>query len=473
MGGETTEVTENTKNIFIESAIFNSSNIRTTAKSILRSEASSRYEKGIDPNRTEKAIKRACYLLNKYASGEVVGGILTHDTVSKESKRIEISLDKINSVLGSNISINDVHDALTKLEFVYNDIDDNNLVVMVPTRRLDVNIKEDLIEEIGRIVGYDQIEAKLPTLKTKIGRRTNKANLVRSIRDRLCSLGLNQVVTYSLISSDLNNLFDDQKREVISVMDPLSEDKKELRKSLIPSLINVYEYNKARNVKSINIFETASIYYKQEKYVENTMISGLISDTIYENTWQNNSIKTDFYSLKGIVSNLLDYLGYANRYKFDVETLSYLHPGISCSIKIDNEIVGYMGKIHPSVNKNEFYVFELSLEKIMSKKVRNIKFKEISKYPSVNKDVAFIVDDSVKSDDIVSVIKKVGGKLLDSVDVFDLYKGENVEKGKKSLAYSLVFKNNDRTLTDDEVTELFEKMILEVENKIGAKLRNK
>ena len=199
-------------------------------------------------------------------------------------------------------------------------------------------------------------------------------------------------------------------------------------------------------------------------------------DDIYQNIinlFDNNSINIDFYTLKGVVENLLEYLGYKNRYKFDIDTLTYLHPGISCSIKIDNEIIGYMGKIHPNINKNDIYVFELSIDKLLSKKVREIKYKEISKYPEVFKDVAFIVDDNIKSSQIEEILKKVGGKLLESIDVFDLYKGDNVSDGKKSIAYSLVFKNNDRTLTDDEVTTIFEKMISEVEAKLGAELRNK
>ena len=473
MGGLNTEVTGDTKNIFIEAAIFNPYNIRTTAKTILRSEASSRYEKGIDPSRTEQAIKRACYLLNKYASGDVTSGMLVHDKVLKESKKIEITLDKINTILGTNLKMDEVTNALSRLDFAHKVVGDG-LIVFAPTRRLDVNIEEDLIEEIGRIVGYDRIEGKLPILKTKTGHRTPNAELVRNVRNRLCSLGLNQVITYSLTSPKLNEEFDDEKREVITLLDPLSEDKSELRKSLIPSLINVYEYNKARNVKNVNIFETSSIYYKDNGYVEKSMVSGLLTGVMNENTWQGNTISVDFYTLKGVIENLLDYLGYTNRYKFDTDNLlSYLHPGVSCSIKVDNEIIGYMGKIHPSVNKNDIYVFEISLEKLMSKKVRNIKYKEVSKYPEVFKDVAFIVDDSVKSSEIESILKKVGGRLLESVDVFDLYKGDKIDDGKKSIAYSLVFKNDDRTLTDEEVTEVFEKMINQVESKLGAELRNK
>ncbi len=472
MGGLSTEVTNDTKNIFIESAIFNSSNIRLTSKSILRSEASNRFEKGVDPSRCEEAIKRACYLLEKYANATVVGGMLKHDTTSKESKRIEITLDKINEVLGANLTLEDIEDALTRLEFVFK-VSNDEIVVFVPTRRLDVNIKEDLIEEIGRIVGFDRVDAKLPILSTKLGKRTEKANLIRNTRNRLCSLGLNQVITYSLTSKDVNDLYDVNNLKSISVLSPLSEDKSELRKSLIPSLINVYEYNKARNVKNINIFETGSIYYLADEYKEDAYVSGLLSGVMSENTWQNNVIKVDFYTLKGVIENLLEYLGYKNRYSFDTNTLPYLHPYVSCSIKVDNEIIGYMGKIHPSVNKNDIYVFEISLEKLMNKKVRPIKFKEISKYPSVNKDLAFVVDEAVKSEEIVSILKRIGGRMLESIDVFDIYRGENVEEGKKSIAYSLVFKGNDRTLTDEEVTNLFDKMISEVESKLNATLRSK
>lgn len=472
MGGLSTEVEENTKNIFIESAIFDSYSIRTTSKKILRSEASNRYEKGIDPNRTIEALKRACYLLEKYASGEVTDGILSHDMTNKESKKIEISLEKINQVLGYNMTVQEVSNTLARLGFIYKE-ENEMFEVLVPTRRLDVNIKEDLIEEIGRIFGYDHIKGILPTLSTKTGSRTKKANLIRQIRNYLCSLGLMQTVTYSLTSTDINKQFIDFDYETISVLDPMSEDKKEMRKSIIPSLINVYEYNCSRNIKDVNIFETGSVYYKNEELVEEVKVAGLLSGNQTGNIWQNNIMKTDFYYLKGIIESLLEYLGYSNRYSFGLDSLKELHPGMSCSIKVDNEIIGYMGKVHPNISKKDIYVFEISIQKLLNKRVREIKYKEISKYPSVNKDLAFVVDKCVTSEQISSILKKVGGRLLESINVFDIYTGENIEPGKKSIAYSLVFKNNDRTLTDSEVTTIFEKMISEVENKLGAKLRNK
>lgn len=472
MGGLSTEVLDSTKNIFIEAAIFNSYNIRKTANIILRSEASSRYERGVDPNRTGLALKRAAYLLSKYASGKVTSGILTHDVVDKASKKIDLSMSKINSILGMSLTSNQVKEVLGKLEFAY--VESNDIFnVMVPTRRLDVNIKEDLIEEIGRIYGYEHIQGILPVTRVRRGTRSYKGNLINQVRNRLCGLGLNQVVTYSLTSENLLENFVEEMKDRVELLSPMTDDKKIMRQSLVSSLINVYDYNNSRNIKDINIFEIGSVYYKNDVYIEETKVSGLLSGVYEGNNWQNNNIKIDFYVLKGIIENLLEYLGYANRYSFGKEGFKDLHPGISCSIKIDNEIIGYMGKVHPLISKKEILIFEFSLDKLMTKKVRNLKFKEITKYPSVNKDLAFVLDKDIESDQIMNILKRVGGRLLSKVDVFDLYVGENVLENEKSIAYSLTFQNSDKTLTDEEVTTVVNKMISEVEVKVNAKLRSK
>lgn len=472
MGGLSTEVENDTKNIFIESAIFNQFSIRKTSHRILRSEASSRYERGIDPSRTEKAIKRAAYLLNKYAQGEIVGGIVSHNRIDSEDKKIDISINTINSVLGMELTVDDVKDIFSRLDFKF--IEESGLFkLLIPTRRLDINIKEDLIEEIGRIYGYEHMEGIMPVTKIKKGSRTYKGELKNKIRNRLTSLGLYQVYTYSLINENQLNKFVPELREKVEILSPMSDDKKILRQSMISSLINVYDYNISRNIKDINIFEIGSVYYKNEEYIEETKVSGLLSGNFTYNNWQNNNIKVDFYVLKGIIENLLEYLGYANRYSFDHDTLKDLHPGISCSIKLDGEIIGYMGKVHPLISKKDIYVFEFSLDKLLDKNVRLIKYKEISKYPTVNKDLAFVVKKDVESDKIMNILKKVGGRLLNNIDVFDVYTGENVNSDEKSLAYSLTFQNSDRTLTDEEVTEIFNKMITEVETKVGARLRDK
>lgn len=472
MGGLSTEVTNNTKNVFIESAIFDSVKVRRTSSKIVRSESSNRFEKGIDPNRVKFALDRAVTLLSKYAGAKVVKGIVEYDKTNKEDKIIDVTLTRINNVLGMNLTIDDVKDVFNRLEFKY-DEKDGNFKVYVPTRRLDVNIECDIFEEVGRIYGYDKLEGKKPVLPVKKGGYSKLQKYINNLEDRLISLGLNQVRTYSLVNEKQSEMFLFRNFDKIEILSPLSEDRKILRRSLIPSLIEVYNYNKARNVDYVNIFEASVVNYKiDDEYIEENMISGLISSNLIESSWNVNK-KIDFYTLKGIVTNLLDYIGLSGRYTFDTENLvKELHPYQSAYIKLDNEVVGYLGKVHPSTVKKDVYVFELSIDKLRSKKVRNIKYKEISKYPSITKDVAFITKKDVNSSFIENNIKKASGRLLTDIKVFDVYTGENVDEDEKSIAYKLTYSDLNRTLSDEEVNSLFYKMIDAVEKKCNVKLRN-
>ena len=474
MGGLSTEVEMDTKNIFIESAIFEPIHIRYTAKSILRSEASSRYEKGIDPNRTKEALNRACYLLEKYADGKVYDGILTHDTTKKDDKKIEITLDKINAVLGMKLKKEEVIDVFTRLGFQTEE-KGTTMVVSVPTRRLDISIKEDLIEEVGRIYGYEHVQGTLPVLESKEGSYSKKELFIKGLRQRLQGLGLTEVITYSLVKKEDVSKYTNFQNEDIVLLDPLTEDRKYLRKSLIPSLLNVWEYNTSRNQKNVAIYESGNIYYKeQDEYVERPMISGLLYGIGTNNLWQQEKIVVDFYYVKGIIENIMKYLGLNNRYSFDTNNLpKEFHPGRSCALLIDREVVGYFGQVHPTECKKEVYVFELDVLKIMSHKVRMMKYKEISKYPAIHKDLAFIVDQKVTSKEIMDVLKHIGGRMVTHIDVFDVYTGENVGENEKSIAYSITFEDATRTLTDEEVMKVFNKMIAEVESKLNAKVRDK
>lgn len=473
MGGLNSEVEETTKNIFIEAAIFDSIKIRNTSRRILRSEASSRYEKGIDPSRTQMAIDRACYLLNKYACGEVLEGTLVHDTTSKDDKVIEITCEKINSILGMDIPSDKVEEILIRLGFTFEG--HNPYKVYVPTRRLDVNIKEDLVSEIGKIYGYNNIVGKMPSTETKRGSYLPMSLMIKNVRKYLNGVGLNQVITYSLTSEKVVEEFVMKESDNIVLLDPLSEDKKVLRKSLLHSLVEVYDYNRMRNMNDIEIFETGKAYYYENgEVVEENLVSGLLTGTYLSNSWNGTRVNIDFYVLKGVVEGLLKYLGMNRRYVFKVENLNKdLHPGRSCSIYVDNEYVGCFGQIHPRLHKKEIYLFELSLEKLLTKKVRTIKYKEASKYPSIKKDLAFVVDKDTTSESIKTVIAKTGGRLLTDIQVFDVYTGENVGENEKSIAYALTFQDPSRTLEDKEVTEIFHKIIDNVENKCNARLRDK
>jgi len=468
MGGLSTEVEDDTKNIVIEAAIFDPVLIRKTSKKVLRSEASNRFEKGLDPNRTYMAMERSLHLLEKYADAEVVGGTLEHNTIENKDKRIEVSYDKVNKVLGINLSKEEILDTFRKLDFEYVDKEDS-VIVEVPSRRIDINIREDLIEEVGRIYGIDNIKGKDMILPL---RRGNMDTTNRDIRRLLSSLGINETLTYSLIREDEVYKYTNDSFDSIRLLDPMTEERSTLRYSLIPSLMSVYEYNTNRGNSDIKLFEIGRGYYKREdNYFEDKKLGVLISGNYYEELGKSN--KVNFYTLKGIMERVLDYIGYKGRYYLVKEDLpKELHPGQAASIYLDNKKIGVLGKLHPNVTKDDIFVLEINLSVLLDSRTSKMKYKEISKYPGISKDMAFILDDSVTSEDVMKTIKKVGGRLVNSIKVFDLYKGNNLGENKKSLAFNLYFENPNKTLTLEEVTVVFDKIISEVEKKYNATLRN-
>ena len=468
MGGLTTEIENDTKNITIEAAIFDPTSIRKTSKKILRSEASNRFEKGLDPKRTYMAIERSCHLLEKYADAKILSGMVEYKNIEIKDKEIEITVEKINKVLGMEISKEEIINIFKKLAFDVKDKKDA-LVVTVPTRRLDISIEEDLIEEVGRIYGIDNIVGKKMMLPIKPG-YVNKNN--RAIRNKLADLGLNETLSYALTRESNVGIFTNDTFDKVKVLDPMSEDRNTLRYSLIPSLIDVYNYNKARGNKDICIYEIGKGFGKVEgSYQEENKLAILMTG-IY-NLGLNDK-KANFYTLKGIVEEVLEYLGYKNRYSFVVKDLpNELHPGQSASIILNNVNIGIIGKVHPSFLKDDVYVAEINLDKLFSFRTKKMGYKEISKFPGVKKDVAFIVDKKMASSSVAEVIKKAGGRLLTNIKVFDVYTGENVAENEKSLAYSLTFEDPTKTLNDEEVMEVFNNIITNVENKLNAKVRDK
>ena len=469
MGGENTDVDETTKDILIESAIFDSVAIRYTSSRLdLRSEASIRYGKGLSYEYTDAALRRACYLLEKYANATVLSGIAVHDKVDKTEKIVEFKTKEVSTLLGLELTDKDVETELDRLMFSY-ELNKDLFKVTIPRRRLDIDPNvNDIAEEIGRLYGYENLESTLPVVPVKRGVYVGDVGIRKTISKRLRTLGLNETKTYTLTSPDMASKFKYDNKEQVVLPNPMSIDKSVIRTSLLPSLINVYEYNKARNVKNVMLYEIAKTYDKE--YNEEVKVSILMKGNYIINECLHTIVKADFYVLKGIIENVLDYLGFKNRYTFVAETLPEIHPGISAKILLDREEIGIIGRIHPSYKKDEIYVAELSMTKLYNKQIKPLKFKEASKYPEITKDLAFVIDNDVESEVIKNQIKKSGGRLLDTIDVFDVY--ENIEEGKKSIAYKLVFKDPNKTLQDDEVMEVFNKIIKEVEEKVGAKLRS-
>lgn len=469
MGGENTEVDESTTTVLIESAIFDAVSIRLTAQRLdLKSEASIRYGKGLNFEYTDEAIKRACFLLEKYASGEVLKDEIKHDVIDKSEKRVDFTKTDINKMLGIELTDEDVKTELTRLDFGYT-YENGIFHVVIPRRRLDVEANiNDIAEEIGRFYGYENLVSKVPRVPIRLGRYADDVRLRKMVSTRLRASGLNEAKTYTLTSPEMAKMFKYDNLENVILPNPMSVDKSVVRTSILPSLINVFDYNKARKVSDILIYEIAKTY--DINYNETTKAAILMSGNYLTNGVLGINVKVDFFVLKGIVENLLDYLGFKNRYSFvQVNDLPEMHPNMSARIMLDRNEIGIIGRVHPSIKKDEIYVCELNLNSLLSR-VKPIKYKTASKYPSIEKDFAFIVNNDVTNAEMKEAIKKSAGRILDSVNIFDIY--ENIEEGKKSMAYKLVFKDETRTLSDEEVMVVFNKVIKDIETKFDAKLRN-
>ncbi len=469
MGALNTDVDDNTKTVLIESAIFNATNIRKTARRLnLRSEASLRYEKGLNFEYTDAALDRACFLLQKYASGKVLSGKVEYDNEDKKVKKVEFTTDRINSLLGIELTDKDIETELNKLDFEY-EIKDNKFIATIPRRRLDIEDNvNDIAEEIGRLYGYHNLKNTMPILPTKEGKFEHSFGFKKNISKRMRTLGLNETRTYSLVDKNTSDMFY-KDRDIVIIPNPMSTDRSALRKTIIPSMLDVIKYNKSRGLKDINVYETSKVFYgdfKEENHLSVALYGNYIS-----NLWQGKIVKNDFYVLKGIITNLLDYLGLKNRYNFVESTEVNLHPGISADIYLDRKKVGFFGRIHPKVNKDEIYVLEVCIDDL-DINTKPLKFKASSKLPNIKKDIAFVMPISMKNEDVIKVIKHSGGRLLTDIQVFDLYVGENIGLENKSIAYTLTFEDNNRTLTDEEVMTIFNNIIKEVETKLNIKLRS-
>lgn len=470
MGGENTEIEDTTKTILIESAIFDAVSIRNTASKLnLKSEASIRYGKGLNFEYTMCAINRACQLLELYADAKVLSGIVSYDKIDKTKKKVSFTAYDVNKMLGIVISTSDMEIELTRLGFDY-ELNGDTFNVTIPFRRLDIDANiNDVAEEIGRLYGYHNLVSTLPKVEIKKGEYKGDVKYRKLISHRLRSLGINETKTYTLVSPEMASMFN-YKNLINSILpNPMSVDKSVIRTTLIPSLINVYEYNKKRKVNDICLYEISKTY--DSDYNERTLITVLMKGNYITNNIVNSNVKVDYYLIKGLLENILDYLGLKNRYSYEVKDISNMHPYISSVILVDNEEVGIIGRIHPSIVKEDVYVFELELNKLI-KEVKSIKYKASSIYPVINKDISIVTNINIPSLELEKIIKKSGGRLLTDISVFDVYTGSNVGENEKSIAYSLTFNDPSRTLTDEEVMSVFNKIIDDINNSGIGKLRD-
>ncbi|PDM41572.1 MULTISPECIES: phenylalanine--tRNA ligase subunit beta [unclassified Geobacillus] len=478
MGGANSEVRNDTTTVFIESAYFTSAVIRKASKDHgLRSEASTRFEKGIDPARTKEALDRAASLMAKYAGGEVVGGIVEANTLQEREVTITITLDRINRVLGTAITKDEVATILTNLQFAFTE-DNGTFTITVPSRRRDITIEEDIIEEVARLYGYDRLPATLPVAEAKPGKLTPYQAKRRQVRRYLEDVGLFQAITYSLTSEEKATMFALETAEPIRLALPMSEERSVLRQSLLPHLLEVASYNRARQVENVAVYETGAVYLangENELPSEKERLAGVLTGVWHAHLWQGEKKAVDFYVVKGVLDGLFELLGLTNRIEYKQAKREHMHPGRTAHILLDGKTIGFVGQLHPVVQKEydlkETYVFELALTDLLNAEVEDIRYSPIPRFPSITRDIALVVDENVVAGELQKAIIEAGGELLKEVSIFDVYKGDRLPDGKKSIAFSLRYYDPERTLTDEEVTAVHEKVIQAVEQQFGATLR--
>lgn len=479
MGGANSEVKNDTTTVLIESAYFKGSTIRKSSKDHgLRSEASARYEKGIDPNRTRAAADRAAELMAELAGGVILDGVVAVDTLDIQPVNVSVSLERINKVLGTEITKEKVEEIFTNLQFSFT-VDNNTFHVTVPTRRPDITIEEDLIEEVARLYGYDELPTTLPIGESNPGRLTDYQAKRRLVRRYLEGIGLYQSTTYSLTSAEKVTKYALEQSEPIRLAMPMSEERSLLRLSLLPHLLEVVSHNLARQIDSVATYETGAVFItrpNQELPDEKEHLAIALTGSWLSPTWQGEKKAVDFYVVKGIVEGLFEKLGLGNRTSFLQARVEDMHPGRTASVLLDNKEIGFIGQIHPNVQKDldltPTYVVELSLKDVLEADVEEILYQPIPRFPSMTRDIALVVDTSVAAGDMKQVIIEAGGKLLRDVTIFDLYEGERMEPGKKSVAYSIKYFDPERTLTEEEVTKAHEKVLKAVAEKFDATLRS-
>lgn len=481
MGGASAEVRPDTTTILLEAAYFDSKVVRKASTDLgLSSEASTRFEKGVARNRVYEAGLRAVSLMKELAGGEVLSGVVEAGERNVSLHKITIEAERINRVLGTTIRTVEMEDIFRRLGFEYQ-LEDDTFTVTIPTRRPDIRIQEDLIEEVARLYGYEQIPTTLPVGESHPGRLSDHQKKRRIVRRYLEGVGIYQATTYSLTTLEKNRLFGhDSRCHDIGLTMPMSEERSHLRTFVLPHLLEALAHNLHRQETDVALYEIGSVFLSEEKELrelpkEEEHLAAVFTGVWLENKWQNEVKTVDFFVVKGVLEGLFEVLGFSTEVTFEQARKEGLHPGRAAIIKLNENEIGFIGQLHPSVQQkfdlNETYVFELSLEALLNEKTRQIQYDTLPRYPSVTRDIALVVEKDVKAGDVKEVIFRAGGRLLNDVKIFDVYEGEHVGPGKKSLAFSLLYLDPEHTLTEEEVNEVHTRVLDAVREKFSAELR--
>lgn len=474
MGGADSEITDETTNVALEAALFDGTSIRKTSqKFALRSEASSRFEKGINEGTVREALDFAAAMIVELAGGKVLSGLVESNDYQPLLPKVSITLSRVNGALGTDLSLETVKKIFVQLGFGV-EVEGEKFTCEIPSRRWDIHIEADLVEEVARIYGYDNLPSTLP-LSQNAGELTDMQKFRRTVRTGLESSGLNEVIGYSLVTPEKATEFVGEL-ETTSLMMPMTEDRQTLRANMIPGLLDIVNYNQNRKNADVAIYEIGNIFLPNADDIRPTEVPNLafaISGNVVDKSYNGQAVPVDFYYAKGIVENLLE--TYEEVEFVPTNNQAAMHPGRTAVININGRLAGFVGQIHPATAKKydvaETYVASLDMKVMLEELPAQTIFNDIPKVQAVHRDIALLIDAEVTHAQIVSVIKSSRVKTLKQVELFDIYQGKNLPAAKKSMAYSLTFQPTENTMTDDEITAAVNKITKNLVEKLNVEIR--
>lgn len=479
MGGKATEIDSHSKTVVLEAAVFDGKAIRKTSGRLnLRSESSSRFEKGVNYDTVIEALDFAAAMLEELAGGQVLAGYLQAGQVPTEPVQVLTTLDYVNVRLGTNLAYSDIEDVFAKLGFGLSG-DAQAFTVSVPRRRWDISIQADLVEEIARIYGYDKLPTTLPEAGGTAGELTASQLLRRRVRAIVEGAGLTEIISYALTTPEKAQAFAIESSHLTELMWPMTIERSALRQNIVSGMLDTIAYNVARKQKNLAIYEIGKVFEqnadpKVDLPNERDTFAFALTGLVAEKDFQTQAIAVDFYYAKGILESLFSKLNLKVTFVAEKDMAS-MHPGRTARILLGEETIGFLGQVHPQVANDydipETYVAELNLQAIEANMASTQIFTEISKQPAVSRDIALLVDDQLSHQDIVTIIEGLGLKYLESIKLFDVYAGTNIEPGKKSMAYSLTFQNPQESLRDEEVAKYMNKISEALLEKANAQVR--
>ena len=477
MGGKETEVTETTTTVLLESAWFDPSSVRRTSRKLgLSSDSSFRFERGVDMEGVLKALEMAAHLINKLAGGWVARGVMDVYPVKFQPLHIDFRVKRATDILGAHVSAQDILDIFRKLRISAEASASGIISALAPSYRMDIKTETDLIEEVARVFGYNNIPTTLPVARLIPGQPGRLSSIRRLSKALLAASGFMEVINYSFVSKDSFLVSGPANKKGVSLLNPLTEEQSVMRDSLVPSLLDNLKYNLARKTEEVRIFEFAPVFIDSGRLPqEKWRVSGLLYGQRFEPRWSFPRDWVDFFDAKGAVEKLLDSLG-IEKAEFAPIEHPLLHPGKSALLKVGGKPAGFLGELHPELwekygLKKPAYVFELDVDALMEMYGRPKKYAQLPRFPESARDIAFVVDEGAPFADILRTVQKLDTKLIDKVELFDVYYGGNIPQGSRSLAVRVTYRSMERTLTAQEVDDMHSRVVKELTDRFKAQIR--